>query len=324
MKTKTEPSPVIRTDRESLPEQEDYDDSPQIKVTSQLQDQQDEKSQSEGEKDEVDEDEMIDVAEKIFIRIAEEIIAQKLTVRKVLQRNIFYAEIDGEQFELLSPMGLIEGIKELGITDLTEQEVDYLLKVLSKPELDGAILMQELLQIMENFGLYDDDEQMAEPSPPVTDQKKNKGDKNSMDLSKLDQKSVKIMVMLMLYLLENNMTTAQFFQSVTYQQNVKSKTKSQMLDILTSKDFFRLLAERGIRKKDSEHDNLRQFLMLSPAFKDLLVLKSIKRTLEQMAENEEFMEAIREDLMQGEDGEQIEDYENEIARIQNAGDSDDQ
>lgn len=324
MKTKTEPSPVIRTDRESLPEQEDYDDSPQIKVTSQLQDQQDEKSQSEGEKDEVDEDEMIDVAEKIFIRIAEEIIAQKLTVRKVLQRNIFYAEIDGEQFELLSPMGLIEGIKELGITDLTEQEVDYLLKVLSKPELDGAILMQELLQIMENFGLYDDDEQIAESSPPVTDQKKNKGDKNSMDLSKLDQKSVKIMVMLMLYLLENNMTTAQFFQSVTYQQNVKSKTKSQMLDILTSKDFFRLLAERGIRKKDSEHDNLRQFLMLSPAFKDLLVLKSIKRTLEQMAENEEFMEAIREDLMQAEDGEQIEDYENEIARIQNAGDSDDQ
>jgi len=42
-------------------------------------------------------------------------------------------------------MGLLEGIKELGITDLTEQEVDYLLKVLSKPELDGAILMQELL-----------------------------------------------------------------------------------------------------------------------------------------------------------------------------------
>lgn len=42
-----------------------------------------------------------------------------------------------------------------------------------------------------------------------------------------------------------------------------------------------------------------------------------------MAENEEFMEAIREDLIQGEDGEQMEDYENEIARIQNAGDSDD-
>jgi len=31
-----------------------------------------------------------------------------------------------------------------------------LIKVLSKPELDGAILMQEFLQIMENFGLFDD------------------------------------------------------------------------------------------------------------------------------------------------------------------------
>lgn len=88
-----------------------------------------------------------------------------------------------------------------------------------------------------------------------------------------------------------------------------------MLDILTSKDFFRLLAERGIRKKDTEHENLREFLMLSPQFKDLLVLKNIKRALEQMAENEEFMEAIREDLMQVEEGEQIKDYENEIARI---------
>lgn len=94
-----------------------------------------------------------------------------------------------------------------------------------------------------------------------------------------------------------------------------------MLDILSSKDFFRLLAERGIRKKDTEHENLRQFLMLSPAFKDLLVLKSIKRTLEQMAENEEFMDAIREDLIQAEDGEQ--DYEHEIARIQDGRDSDD-
>jgi len=46
-----------------------------------------------------------------------------------------------------------------------------------------------------------------------------------LDLSRLDQKSVKIMVMLMLFLLENNLTTAEFFKDVVYQQNVKSKTK---------------------------------------------------------------------------------------------------
>lgn len=60
--------------------------------------------------------------------------------------------------ELLAPDGLIDGIKSLGITDLSEKDIKYLLRVLTKPELDGAIVMHELLQIMENLGLYDEDE----------------------------------------------------------------------------------------------------------------------------------------------------------------------
>jgi hypothetical protein len=49
------------------------------------------------------------------------------------------------------------------------------------------------------------------------------------------------MVMLMLFMLENNMTTADFFQPAIYQQNVKSKDKQQTLDILKAEDFFKLL-----------------------------------------------------------------------------------
>ena len=131
------------------------------------------------------------------------------------------------------------------------------------------------------------------------------------------------MVMLMLFLLENNMTTAEFFGEAVYQQNVKSKTKSQTLDILKAADFYRLLQENGIRKKSTEHLNLQQFLQLSPQFPDLLVLKSIKRTLEQMAENEEFMDAIREDLMQGGDDDLNEQEESaeivrDLHRVQDA------
>lgn len=103
------------------------------------------------------------------------------------------------------------------------------------------------------------------------------------------------MVMLMLYLLEQNMSTADFFADVIYQQNVKSKTKQQTLDIMNAQDFFRVLQEKGIRKRATDHANLKEFLQLSPSFPDLIVVKNIKRTLEQMAENEAFMEAIRED-----------------------------
>ena len=37
-----------------------------------------------------------------------------------------------------------------------------MLKVLSKSELDGAIMLEELLQIMANFGLYDEEDGDAE------------------------------------------------------------------------------------------------------------------------------------------------------------------
>jgi len=63
---------------------------------------------------------MIDVAEKIFVRIADEIIKKQITVRTVWNEYLYPAEIDGEEYELLSPEGLIEGIKNLGIDDLKD------------------------------------------------------------------------------------------------------------------------------------------------------------------------------------------------------------
>jgi hypothetical protein len=64
----------------------------------------------------------------------------------------------------------------------------------------------------------------------------------------------------MLFLLENNMTTVQFFEPAIYQQNVKAKNKQITLDVIKTDDFFTLLKERGIRKKDKEHTNLKDFL----------------------------------------------------------------
>jgi hypothetical protein len=84
---------------------------------------------------------MIDVAEKIFVKIAEAIFKNKFTIRKVWLKNIEIAEIDGQEYEILSPEGFIEGIEELGLNDIKEKEMHYLLKVLSKPELEGHILM---------------------------------------------------------------------------------------------------------------------------------------------------------------------------------------
>ena len=68
----------------------------------------------------------------------------------------------------MSPISFLEGIKELGMEDLSEMEAACLLRVLTKPELDSAIILNELILIMENFGVIDnfdedDDEDDYEP-----------------------------------------------------------------------------------------------------------------------------------------------------------------
>jgi hypothetical protein len=47
----------------------------------------------------------------------------------------------------------LEGVKALGISDLEEVDVGCLMRILTKPDLENAILLQELIIIMENFGI---------------------------------------------------------------------------------------------------------------------------------------------------------------------------
>jgi hypothetical protein len=88
------------------------------------------------------------------------------------------------------------------------------------------------------------------------------------------------MVMLMVHLLQADLTTQDFFQEVCFEQNVKTKTKQFVMIFMKAEDFFRVLHEKGIRSKDSIHENLRDFLQLNAEFPDLLLLKNIRKTLE--------------------------------------------
>ncbi len=78
-------------------------------------------------------------------------------MRQAFASFIIKEEIEGMDLELLSPIGFLEGIKELGVVDLEEVEVACLMRVLTKPNLENAILLKELVVIMENFGIYDEE-----------------------------------------------------------------------------------------------------------------------------------------------------------------------
>lgn len=183
------------------------------------------------------------------------------------------------------------------MTDLEEVEVACLMRVLTKADLENAILLRELIVIMENFGIQDDegdeeamggmDERSAEvegenPTPgknndasaskldgvPSVDDsgqqqssKKKKKKKNAVsgpqvDLSQLDEKSIKILAKLMLALMELNVSLYDFFDGAIYEQAVKTKTKESKVEIIPANDFFLMLKERGVRKSDKSHENL--------------------------------------------------------------------
>ena len=112
----------------------------------------------------MDEEEMLDVAEHCFIRMAESLIEKGRTARMIFTKYSIPEQFpDGTVLELLSPIGFLEGVKEAaGIEDLTEMEAACLLRVLAKPELDNAIILNEFTMIMENFGVPDIYDDLAE------------------------------------------------------------------------------------------------------------------------------------------------------------------
>ena len=104
----------------------------------------------------VDEEHMLDIAESIFIKMADFIIAKEKSIRGIFTKySVPEMFPDNTVLELLSPGGFLEGIKEAGIEDLQDFEVACLMRVLSKPELDNAVILNEFVMIMENFGVPD-------------------------------------------------------------------------------------------------------------------------------------------------------------------------
>lgn len=244
-----------------------------------------------GEEDDyIDEEEMLDIAERCFVRIANAIMAADISVRRAFSPFIIREEFEGDVLELLSPIGFLEGVKEIGVTDLEEVEVACLMRVLTKSDLENAILLRELIVIMENFGIKDDEATLTEEESKPG--KKRKQQALGLDLSQLDEKSIKILAKLMLALMELNVTLYDFFDGAIYEQLVKTKTKQNTVEIIAAKDFFELLMKRGVRKNATAHENLQRFLQLDPNYPHLIMLKKVAKALDEMAKNEELMEGI--------------------------------
>ncbi|CAI2385236.1 unnamed protein product [Moneuplotes crassus] len=98
------------------------------------------------------EQQILDIAEQVFEKTFCSKIG-KFTLDDLYADKLEECEYNGEIIKILSPENFIGSFQALGITHLEELEIECLLKVLVKPEIDHKILYEDLVMILENFGV---------------------------------------------------------------------------------------------------------------------------------------------------------------------------
>ena len=76
-------------------------------------------------------------------------------------------------------------------------------------------------------------------------------------------------------------------------------------EVISSKDFFKILEKIGIKMEENEHQNLKAFLSISSENDEYLALLSLKSAIEELATNKELNQKARKyyEEIQGEIGE---------------------
>ena len=253
----------------------------------------------------LDEEEMLDIAEHSFIRIAEALLERGRSARQVFTPFSVPEQFpDGTVLELMTPVAFLEAVKEaVGLPDLREMEAACLLRVLAKPELENAIILNELVMIMENFGVVDElededdvddyersssdgaDQPPPDQEPPKEEPKQKR--RITLDFSQLEPKGTKILRKLARFLLERYLHPREFFGPAIYKQLVKTKKRENNVEILQAKDFYLRLKIAGVRKTVKEVDNLNQFLCLDAKFPHLMQVRRVIKALEEVAQGEQ-------------------------------------
>lgn len=159
----------------------------------------------------VSEEEMLDIAEMCFVKVADELIKQGCTVRESFGKYAIPEMLPESKtvLDLLVPEAFFECIKvDLKLKDFSDLEAACLMRVLAKPELDNAIILNEFALILENFGVPLIDATISDDEDYIpAGQEKPQG----YDLNEIDEEGFLLLRDLARFLLREYMHPREFF-----------------------------------------------------------------------------------------------------------------
>ncbi len=247
----------------------------------------------------LNEEQVIETTQKCFLRIANRMFKQKLAVSALYHDVAFSKAIDGENAELITPADFLNGLVKLGLNDLNDVEKACLVKVLAINDEETLIKLKDLMQILADFGIKE--KESEEPG--------ENGAEEDMNFEELDKVSMVLMLALTEYIMKAKVPLYELFGEAIYQQEVQMDSDHMVVDLINSGDFFSVLGKIGINSEEKEHDNLKAFLCIDPEYTDKLVVRKVKKAIEEFATNEElrtYAQQCYQELVEEEqdDGEQ--------------------
>ena len=143
-----------------------------------------------------------------------------------------------ERISVIETSDFIEGLSKLDILDFTEQDLKWLIRVLEKPYLDNNIQIQDLKDILENFGVKETQEnQDQNEGSENNEEKKNK--KKALHYEKLAKDSIFVLSLFTDYLLDSDTSVYEYFDGVIYNQIIRTKNKQNTVEIISANDFLK-------------------------------------------------------------------------------------
>ena len=117
---------------------------------------------------------MLDIAESILDQLAQKLLDNEWSVAQVFDHpKLIHVipEYDGAQnVKAISAQNFLGRMYQLGFRDITQMQVACIMRVLGKSDIENAILYEDLMQLLEIYGLpKSSDDQQQEGSDQYSD-----------------------------------------------------------------------------------------------------------------------------------------------------------
>jgi len=229
----------------------------------------------------ITEEEMINISQKAFYRLAETMRMAKVTARQLYHNNIIKQRFNGEDIEIIETNDFINGIQSLGIEDFQVLEYGCLIKVLALDENEEYIKLSDLILILEDYGIHEEETNNEEQAELTN--------KEKLDLRKLDSISMIVLMELTESLINADTPLYPLFGKAIQKVTVDEKS----IELINAKDFFDTLANIGLVVEEGIHEPLVDALGL-PQIKSAISVDKLKSAIEQFATDEALRKQAQE------------------------------